>query len=174
MRYALVFAAIATALGQSIEAQVVQQQSAFGLRRGSEVRFATDSLGSAGDSGRVLAVGADSFYLRRTLAGDSVGIAMRRLTSLEVRTTRAHKRAGAFVGVMTGGIVGFEIAHTNFHPKAIDELQSLRDGHEIEGTVEGALIGAVVGTITGALIRSERWQRIPLLRDYFSRPQRSE
>ena len=164
MRRVLAFAAILVVLGQTLDAQAVRQQSRFNLSRGAEIRFTIDSLGSAGEVGRVIAVGVDSLYLRRTLLGDSVAIAMQRFIALEVRTTRAHKKAGAFL--LAGGFVGLAIAHADYHPTCLNECQSRRDQHKAGGTAAGALIGALAGTITGAFIRTTTWQRMPLLREH--------
>jgi hypothetical protein len=167
MKRVLMFAAASVVLARSLDAQAATQQAAFGPWPGSEIRFTIDSLGSGAQLGRLIARGADSLYIRRTVTGDSVALAMQRLISLEARTERAHKKVGALLGALTGGLIGFAIAHNDhYQPNQLDELNAARDGHEAAGAFYGALTGVVAGTITGALLRTTTWQRIPLLRDY--------
>ena len=131
------------------------------VKVGDRVRVTAPGLGVPNRDGILRLLDADSLVMRPEYGGPSrLVIPLASLTRFEVhRGGKSHVGAGAGYGALAGAVIGVGSA-------AI--LCSSNGCAEYTGAVYlvlgggGTLAGLLIGSIVGALIKTDRWEEIPL------------
>ena len=125
------------------------------LQPGQRVRITAPHLGISKHSGTLLAVDGD------TLTVDTLQVALMNVTRLDVYMGRkGHATTGALVGILVVG-VPLAILAGAFCADAGD-ANCTAAGGAAAGFFVGGAAGSLVGTLVGLLIRSDRWEEVPL------------
>jgi len=101
-----------------------------------------------------------------TTAGSPSRHALNAVRRLEVsRGRRSYWLVGAGAGLLVGGGVTYAVLHTGGSTALCDRSanqDAIGSGECLALTAGGALVGAGLGALVGSLIRTERWERVPL------------
>ena len=125
------------------------------LQPGQRVRITAAQLGISKYSGTLVAVHGD------TLTVDTLQVALTNLTRLDVYMGRkGHAGTGAVVGSLVVG-VPLAILAAVFCDIPSDANCTASGGAAV-GLFVGGAAGALVGAGVGLLIRSDRWDEVPL------------
>ncbi len=127
------------------------------LQPGQRVRITAPHLGISKHSGILVAVDGD------TLTVDTLRVALMNVTRLEVhRGRKSHARMGAVVGAIALG--GFGAAFqplSGSHEGDCSRSDTICLGRGASAAI-GAAVGGLFGAVVGALIKTERWEEVPL------------
>ena len=130
------------------------------VKVGDRVRVTAAELNIREFEGRLRRLYKDSVVVRPEYGGaPPVVILLTSLTRLEVRRRKSRADAGAGYGALAGAAIGVGSAAM---------LCSSEDCEEYTGAVYlvlgggGTLAGLLIGSIVGALIKTERWEEVPL------------
>jgi len=118
------------------------------------VRITAPLLFKGEVKGRVSAVTGDTLVMERFLKGESnyVRVLFSEITRCRVKDgTRPNTLAGALIGLGVGGAVTSAVTLANDF--ADDKAATIA-----LGTAGGAILGGIVG----ALVKSDRWQELPI------------
>lgn len=171
----LIVALLATVMPAALAAQTSYTRV---LRPGTRVRVAadceTDSFAPgrapspnrrdrpercAQYEGTLAHLSADSMML--VVDQREVAVAHSSIRRVEVRNgTRGHSVAGAAIGAGLGFAVGFAASATT--DCSDDFLQGLCQTSQIAGPFVAGALGAGLGALIGVLVRSDRWDAVPL------------
>lgn len=145
-------------------------QGAAPLPAAARLRLSAPSRGLDGVVGTLVEFRSDSLRVRREDAEDTVAVATREVTRLEISRHRdRHTLAGIGIGLAGGALIGAVTAGGNSRSApscAPNEPFCLHMGNVVDPTVAGAvgggLIGALAGGIIGASYRTDRWEAVVL------------
>ncbi len=117
------------------------------------------------EKGTLAALTADSVVLRIGEPATPLAVSLASVTRLDLyRGRRSLAGRGALIGLVVlggfGAIAGFNLCE-------LDETQAgCGLGDHLLGSVYGGalfgLLGIVIGAVTGALIKTDRWEEVPL------------
>ena len=125
------------------------------LQPGQRVRITAPQLGISKHSGTLVAVDGD------TLTVDNLQVALTNLTRLDVYMGwQGHAGTGAVVGGLVVGVPS-AILTAALCASLGDVSCQAPDGAAI-GLLVGGAAGALVGAGVGLLIKSDRWEEVPL------------
>lgn len=152
LRHCAFAAVLVLALGSSgaAKAQV--------LVPGERVRLVATEFGDEPQVGTVTAMRGDSITFRRESDSQIHTFGLNHLSRLDASGGRhSHPVRGLAIGLAVGGVAGAAAGASSTK----DAFFGPGAGAAVGGAA-GAVGGALVGLITGALIRTERWNRVPL------------
>ena len=124
------------------------------LQPGQRVRITAPHLGISKHSGTLVAVDGD------TLTLDTLQVALMNVTRLDVYMGRkGHADTGTLVGAL---VVGVPLAI--LLAVACEDVSGFCNvaGGVAAGLLVGGAVGALVGATVGALIKTDRWEEVPL------------
>jgi hypothetical protein len=125
------------------------------IERGSRIRVTAPSMGADKLVGTCMATGGDTLYVQAETQTTTLGIAVTSVTRLETsRGRKSHPWRGAGIGALSGAVLGLGIAVA--FPEGEDREELLFF------PVTGIGAGLVVGAYIGALIKTDRWEEVPL------------
>jgi len=103
--------------------------------------------------GTLVALDADSLVIRGSVDARRLSLASVEHVDLS-RGRKSHARLGAGIGLLVGAGAGALAS--------CDNENNQSDLVPIQCIAMGAAAGALLGAVTGALVRTERWEQIPL------------
>lgn len=114
--------------------------------------------------GNLLATGADG--VRIALADSTASYGRASLRRLEVsRGVRSHRLIGAGIGFLVGAGATYVVLNSGGSTASCDRganQDAMSAGECLALTAAGGVAGAGLGVLVGSLIRSERWEEVPL------------
>ena len=126
------------------------------VQPGARVRVTAAHLPLGRQIGTLAHIDAD------TLIVDSTRVAVQSVRKLEVSTARrSHWRLGAGIGFLVGASAGVIAVASSGEDVFCGELASGAQCVLLGAGFLGA-VGIPVGAIVGALVRTDRWQEVPL------------
>jgi hypothetical protein len=133
----------------------VAAQDAPALAAGQRVRITAPTLGLKRQVVTLDAVGGDTLLL----GGDAVrAIPLTSVERLEVFEGRhGHPWRGAGVGFLVGAVTGAVLG-----PYTVPGEGDTAEGKAVAGAVLLGAAGALTGVVIGALIKTDKWEEVPL------------
>jgi len=119
--------------------------------------------GQAWSVGTLAALDTTALVLIRG-GGDTSSVSLGNVRQLDVAAgRRSNSGVGALAGAVFGGVIG-AIESGERIPAYSDNRTANTGNKTLRGGLIGVAAGAVLGAAIGALVRSDRWQIVPLTR----------
>ncbi len=123
------------------------------LQPGQRVRITAPNLGISKHSGILVAADGD------TLTVDTLRVALMNVTRLDVhRGRKSRVAAGLGIGALTGAAT-LAVIGASLNICQREDLEASCAGI---GAGVGAVGGSLVGLVIGAVIKTDRWEEVPL------------
>jgi len=161
---ALRIACMAAGLAVVAPTEILSQDKPS-IRPGSRVRVTAPSVFNKRVAGTVDVVGSDTLAVNAEKGGGVLLVSLKDVTRLEVSDgRRSHAGLGAKIGLMTGFVTGFVIVVATYE-ECTDFCPVPDPGPVGTAAIAGVVFGiggAALGAIVGALIKTDRWEEVPL------------
>jgi hypothetical protein len=133
-------------------------QGSYPVESGSLVRFTAPECDAHGEVATFETMRADTLV---TIGSRSDRCPLTAVTRLELYGgRRSHPWRGAGIGFLAGATIGIAAFYAT--TDACFEGSEVSDCALVFGGGGGGLIGAVVGLFVGAVIRTDRWEPVPV------------
>jgi hypothetical protein len=144
----------------------IAAQQAPPVKAGDRVRVIAPGVSGSPFVGAVVALEADSLVVHDSM--DTWRLSLASVEKVDLSQGRkSHALLGAGIGFVVGGGVAIAVLYTGGSTSLCDQSanqDAMNSGECIGLTALGGAAGAGLGAIIGGLIRTERWQNIPLER----------
>ena len=155
--------AVAFVMSLSVLVPLMSLSAQVQLEPGSRVRVTAPEIGIENSVGTCLELSNGSMQFVPLRASSRVDIPLTSITRLDAsRGRKGHAAIGFLVGGAVGAIVGV-VWRPQWPLEGPEEVCTARTGCDAPPEpLIGAALGVLVGLPVGALIRTERWERVPL------------